>query len=88
MWHSRTSYKSLAEYDLERLLEQKRNMAQVESVLTLYERNNLHLVDHVQALIHENEILRQQQALCISPSKSKFTPINLKKPIPEARSYL
>ncbi len=54
MWNSRRSYKSIADYDYHRIIQQKRNFAQVEKVLNLYENNNHSLVDQVHQLIKEN----------------------------------
>ena len=51
MWKRQSSYRSFHDYELDRVLEQKKNLAQVESVLTMYERNNLDLVQTVEELI-------------------------------------
>jgi hypothetical protein len=61
MWKRQSSYRSFHDYELDRVLEQKKNLAQVESVLTMYERNNLDLVQTVEELIRENKILKRDR---------------------------
>ncbi len=51
MRHLKPTYKSLRDYDLDRILDQKRNLSKVESVLTMYEKNNQSLADQVNDLI-------------------------------------
>jgi hypothetical protein len=64
----------LADFDYHKVIEQKKNLAQVEKVLTMYENNNQSLVDQVYELIKENEILRKQQTKSPKLSKSKLEP--------------
>ena len=72
MHYSRQSYKSLADFEYHRVIDQKRNLAQVEKVLTMYENNNQSLVDQVHELIRENEMLRKQQTRSPKLAKSKL----------------